>query len=278
MPSDLPILPSNPVPSPTSGRSPTEKYGGLYWLGIGGLVVIVGLIGAFVIGMSRISDVLRLTYVLHDPRESLPTRVQAAYELSQDARTTDRQRWDMAIRTTNPPIARYVLAEGLTVEAVRGDVEGYALAVARSPGWPGWFRWLVFRPMVLRAEEDGQPSGPLIEEIRDALPAEGASRLWVAYFVLAGGADDLGLIEWARTAMQAGSEAAETSALVGLFDRALHATTQTEQRQAIADATLWMRGHDPNCRQVWDGWQVVNHRLVAIEGSDGERVSPPPDL
>jgi hypothetical protein len=262
MPSDLPILPSVPSPTPPpSTRSDAQKYGALFWAGLAGLVAVVGMVAWFGVGVYRMSDVLGLTYTLHDPKASEPTRVQAAYAIARSGRATDRQLWDMAMRTTNPPLARYVLAESLTAGAVRSDVRGYSLAVARSPGWPGWFRWLIFRPMVLRAAEDVQPAPALLAEIRESLP-EGAPRLWVAYFVLAGGSDDRALVAWAREAMKQARAQPSLSPLAVLFDDLLRQKDPRRRRILLDRATHWMRHKDPECASLWRAWLIRDGQLV----------------
>jgi hypothetical protein len=268
MPSDLPILPSVPppgLPPPrVSARTDAQKYGALFWAGLVGLVAVVAMVGWFGIGIYRMSDVLGLTYTLHDPKEPEPMRVQAAYAIARSGRATDRQLWDMAIRTTNPPLARYVLAEALTADAVRADVRGYSLAVARSPGWPGWFRWLIFRPMALRAGEGVQPSAELVAEIRDALP-EGAARLWVAFFVLAGGSDDHALGEWAREAMKHAKADDALRPLAVQFDDLLRQKDPGRRRIQLERATHWMRHNEPQCEALWRGWEIRDGRLGPAE-------------
>ena len=146
MPSDLPII-TPPEPPPQPKRSAVERFGGLYYLGVAGLVVVVAMVTWFGVGVWLMRADLARIYRLHDSKETEDRRVQAAFELSKSQRVTQRQYWDMALRTSSPALARYLLAECLTTEAVAADPRGYALAVARSKGWPPWFRWLIAHPL-----------------------------------------------------------------------------------------------------------------------------------
>src|SRR5919112_355497 len=129
-PSDLPIInpefpgdgkrwPSLPVIRvDTPRKTQAEKYGGLYYLGIAGLFVLVGLIGWFAYGVWSLRDVGARIYVLHDRRRPEAERIQAAGALARDPRVNQRQLWDMCVREQGlPPLARYLIAEALTAEA-----------------------------------------------------------------------------------------------------------------------------------------------------------------
>ncbi len=132
----LPILSAGELP-PLGQR---EKYGGLLYLGIGGLVVLVIMIGWFGYAAWSLRDVWRDVYVLHDVRAPLPDRLAAASRLARSPRFGDDQRLELALERALPDRARHALAEGVSTDLLRADPRGFSLAVARSPGWPGWLR------------------------------------------------------------------------------------------------------------------------------------------
>ena len=70
-------------PPTRSAAADREKYGALFYLGVGGLVVIVALVGWFAWQAWSLRDVWTNVYILHDARRSEPDRVQAAYALAQ---------------------------------------------------------------------------------------------------------------------------------------------------------------------------------------------------
>jgi hypothetical protein len=132
-------------------RTEREKYGGLFYLGLLGLITILALVGWFAYGVWSMRHVWRAIYVLHDEHHSEAERIEAAYTLGRDPRLNQRQLWEMSLRKPLPSLARYALAEALTAEATSADPRGYALTVARSPGWPDWLRVLLLRPMAYAA-------------------------------------------------------------------------------------------------------------------------------
>ncbi len=101
MPSDLPILPDRPT-APPRPKTTAEKYGGLYYLGVAGLIVVVGLLAWFGLGVWSLRAVWRNVYVLHDPERTEAERVEAAYRLSRNPDVTQRQYWDIALRKELP--------------------------------------------------------------------------------------------------------------------------------------------------------------------------------
>ena len=122
------------IDSPGPPRSEREKYGGLFYFGIAGLVVLVSLLGWFAHGVWELRDVGARIYVLHDPKRSEPDRIQAAFELSRDSRVNDSQLMEMSLRRDLPGLARYLLAEAVSTDEVAIDPRGYAMTVARSAG------------------------------------------------------------------------------------------------------------------------------------------------
>ena len=74
---DFPTLPIVVTPDPK--RPGAERYGGLYYLGIAGLVVLCGLLAWFGWGVWSLRSVWANVYVLNDPRRAEGDRVAAAY-------------------------------------------------------------------------------------------------------------------------------------------------------------------------------------------------------
>lgn len=247
----LPIITHEPPPRPASA-----KYGSLFYLGIGGLAVLIALLGWFAFGVWSMKSVWSNIYVLHDAQRSEAERAEAAYAISRDPRVNQRQLWDMCLGRSLPDIARYVLAEALTADAAVDDPRAYGLAVARSEGWPDWLRLLLTRPIAYASARGGPVARePLVELTANSDPAV---RLW-ARFALAASLDG---------DAQAGSElqqAAQTSGpfqeLAQLLFRALEA--RYEARKALLDeATLWLRSHHPDAVRVWKDWQIRDGQLV----------------
>src|SRR5262245_58073951 len=120
--SDLPIV----TPDPPR-RSQAERYGGLFALGIAGLLVLIALVGWFGWSAWSLREVWWNVYLLNDPGRSEADRIAAAVALSRDPRVSQRQRMDLCLSRTPPDLARYLLAESLTSEAIAADPRGYAL-------------------------------------------------------------------------------------------------------------------------------------------------------
>ncbi|QEH37634.1 hypothetical protein OJF2_62250 [Aquisphaera giovannonii] len=174
----LPIIQGGPPPE-SPRRSMADRYGGLLYLGVAGLVVLAGLLGWFGYRAWALRDVWRDIYVLNDPREPDPSRVEAAARLAGDPRVEPRQLWDLALNRLLPDRARCVLAEGIGSDLVASDPRGFANAVARSPDWPGWLRLALVRPLAL-ASTDGHtlPRERLGDLCRGDDPI---LRLWALY-------------------------------------------------------------------------------------------------
>ncbi len=255
----LPIV----TPDPPR-RSAVEKYGGMYLLGLGGLVVGVGLVCWFAVGVWSLSAVWSNMYTLHDETRPTPERVQAAYALARDPRVTPPQRWEMCLRKPLPELARYVLAESLTAEIVRGDPRHYSLMVARSPGWPDWLRLLLVRPLAYGAAEGlAGPREPLLELGRHDDPA---IRLWADFARSASpdvAGDPSAGKELERTATGDGPD----RELAVLLREALRA--EGEERARLLDrATLWLRDHHPESARLWEAWEVRGGRLAPKPASE----------
>ncbi len=148
---DFPILPIVTPDPPPRSRSQAERFGALFYLGVVGLIVLLTLVGWFGWSVWTLRSIWWNVYVLHDPKRPDADRNAAAYAFSHDPAVNQRQLWDVALRKDLPPLARYVVAEGLTDEAAAADPKGYGLAVVRSEGWPDWLRLLLLRPLAYRA-------------------------------------------------------------------------------------------------------------------------------
>jgi hypothetical protein len=240
-------------------RSGRDPYGGLLYLGLAGLVVVAALVGWFGWSAWSLRSVWRNVYVLHDPSRSEAERVDAAYALAHDPRVNQRQYWDTCLRRPLPPLARYVLAEALTAEAVEADPRGYALAVARSTGWPVWLRLLLARPLAYAAAQGVPiPAGPL-QELR-AKNYDPAINLWTDFALAVSRPPDSDAV--AELARVAASDA-PAHTLARVFHEALRAEG-TERIRRLDEATLWLRTHHPEAAKVWSGWRVESDHLRTV--------------
>lgn len=247
----LPIVTPNP---PRLGRA--EKYGGLFYLGVGGLLVLAALVGWFSVNLWLLRDVWTNIYILHDPGRPEARRIQAAYALSRDPSTTDRQRWDVALRTELPELARYLVAESLGPGIVADDPRGHPLAVARSPDWPGWLRALAARPIALAAADGtAVPTEPLEELRNHADPMIG---LWAAFAeAVSPQPVDAAVKQLDETARSPGP-ARELAVLL----QAARSASGDDRRSLLAQAALWLRSHHPEAIRIWNRWEIQGDALV----------------
>ena len=96
----------SPAEIPASPRkSQREKYGGLFYVGIAGIVLLCAMVGWFAYGFWTLRDIWEDVYVLHNPRRDESDRVQAAYRLSRDRRVNDSQRMEICLRRDAPDLA-----------------------------------------------------------------------------------------------------------------------------------------------------------------------------
>ncbi|WP_406696726.1 hypothetical protein V5E97_37640 [Singulisphaera sp. Ch08] len=242
------VFPGLPIVTPDPPRlSQREKYGSLFYVGLLGLAVLIGLVGWFVHGAWTLRDVWSNVYVLHDEGRPEVERVRAAVALSRDARVNQRQRWDICLRPPLPALARYVLAESLTAEAASADPRGYALTIARSPDWPVWLRLLLTRPMAYAAVE-GIKFPPLALEELKGNPDRGIA-LW-ASFVLA--QEDL-KTQAGRPELEAACQGSgwERELACLLLEATRLKERPDEQRRLLDQATAWLRLHHPESRALW---------------------------
>lgn len=261
------VFPTLPIVTPDPPRRPDrEKYGALFYLGAGGLALVVALLGWFTWGVWTLRPTMARVYVLHDENRSESERVAAAYALSRDPHMNQRQLWDIALRKRLPPLARYVVAEGLTAEAATADPRAYGAAVARSEGWPVWLRLLLTRPMAYAAALGLAVPRPSLREL--ARSPDRATALWATYALAAGPEGEPGSAgDLRRRARAEGPD----RGLAGFLAAALDETRLEERFKALDDATAWLRTHHPEAAVLWEGWRVEGDRLV-------RRGKPAPDL
>jgi hypothetical protein len=281
MPSDLPIV--TPDPPPASRRSVAERYGGLLYLGVGGLAVVLLLVGWFAREVYRMRGVWRAVYVLHDGSRPEDERIRAAFALTREPHVSARQLWDIALRRDLPPLARYLVAEALPAEAATADPRGYALAVARSPGWPDWLRVLLARPMLYAAASGTPFPAEILVEARATTP-DPALRTWLLATE--------GRVRWeaAKTfprALALLDEAARTPGPLQPQAMALSWAATEPLPGALArldDATRRLRDDHPAARELWRGWEERDGELArtsapilprSAEAATGTRVPAP---
>lgn len=258
--SPKPSFPTLPIVTPDPPRLTTrEKYGSLFYLGAAGLAVVIALVGWFGYGVWSLRGIWTNVYVLHDDSRPEAERIRAAFALSRDPNVNQRQLWDMCLRKPLPPLARYVLAEGLTAEAASADPSGYAVTVAKSPDWPGWFRVLLTRPMAYASAEGvvfPRPSLELIAKNPDPYVA-----LWGTFLLANGRPRDA----TSRQVLEDTSKAdGPTREFAGLLLRVLERDGHlADQSKILDEATTWLRTHEPEAEKVWEGWTLEGGRLLA---------------
>jgi hypothetical protein len=260
MPADeRPTFPQLPIITidPPERLSQRAKYGGLFYLGIGGLVVVILLVGKFALEAWSLRDVWWNVYVLHDSKRPEAERIRAAYALSRDSRVDAQQRWDIALRRPLPPLARYLIAESLPSTLAKPEPDVFAKVVANSDGWPEWLRLLGVRAMGVAASEGTM------------FPAETLD-------VLAAGPDPLMdcWIDYIRSVTPEGDPAAtarlralaEGDSLIAGSARELAAAISAgslERSTHLETATRRIRLDSPEAARLWDGWTERDGNLVA---------------
>ena len=253
-------LPSLPIVTPDPPRKRLrDKYGGLFYLGIAGLAFTLLLIGAFGYGIWATRELWVAVYVLSDPSRSDPERVLAAWRLAHDPAINDKIRVDQGFRKDRPDLARYVLLEGLTSEAIRSDPKAYALMVSRSDDWPGWFRLLMTRPMAYGANDGYRIAWEPLDELR-ANP-DRSTALWATYARAVMGAGDANA---AAELAAAAKTTAPSHELAALLDEATRLKGD-DQKRKLDEATRWLRTHHPLAREVWKGWEERDGALMMVD-------------
>jgi hypothetical protein len=245
----LPILNAGDV-LPPAPRGQREKYGALFYLGIAGLLILIVLVGWFGYAVWSHRDIWADVYTLHDSSRSEAERIEAARRLSQEPRLADAQKMEMSLRRDLPELARYLLAEAVTTEAVARDPRAYAMAMARSPGWPDWLRLVLARRLSYGASRGYDiPREPLEELRRHSDPMVG---LWAAYALARLPRPDPDPAMVAELEKAAGAPGPEGALATRLLD-ALRAP-QEERERRLDEATVWLRSHHSQAVPIWRGW------------------------
>jgi hypothetical protein len=246
-----PVFPELPIvnPSVPERRGEAARYGGLFYLGIGGLAVLVILIGWFAHGVWSNRDVWADVYVMHDAHRPEQDRLAAAFRLARGGRVAGDQLMQMSLNRDLPDRARYLLAEAVGTALVARDPRSYALAVARSPGWPDWLRLLLSRPLAYGAGHGyAIPPAALYELAGHADPMIG---LWASYALAARPGDD----SHRRSALEKESHSGSVNGeLAALLLAALDAT-EPDRSVLLDRASIWLRHHHPQAALIWKGWE-----------------------
>lgn len=258
-----PFAPKFPVltiitPDPPR-RSTAERYGGLFYLGIGGLFVMLALLTWFGWSAWNLRAVWRNVYVLHEESRPESERIQAAYDLGHDPNVNQRQLWDVALRKPLPDLARYLIAESLTAEAAIADPRAYGIAVAKSEGWPDWLRLLLVRPMAYASALGLPIEKPALIEL--SKNPDRFIALWAVAALAIGPGHDPEYGTYLRE--EAFSEVPEQD-LAMILVKALEATKEPDRIAALNEATIWLRGHYPEAVKVWKGWKEQGGKLLPI--------------
>ncbi len=271
-PPSQPKFPELPILEPDPPRMTLrEKYGGLYYLGIGGLVAALFLVTTFLFDLYRTRDLWAAVYVLYENTAPIPTRYEAAWLIAHSPHSNDRHRMNFALQTDLPELARYIIAEGLTPESISYDPKAYALMAARSQGWPDWLRLMVARPMAYAVGDGYRIAWGPLDELRAR--SDQAIVLWMTYTRAAMGPGDAPA---ARQLRDATARPGAYQGLATLLAEALAATGSARVAKLDA-ATAWLRSNHPPCVQVWDGWEERNGELAlkGVEIKAATRPTPP---
>jgi hypothetical protein len=217
----------------------------LFYLGIGGLVFVIGLVAWFVHGVWQNRDLWADVYVLHDRSCPEGRRVQAAMRLARGPRLDDAQLMEMSLRRDLPDRARYVLAEAVSTEAVARDPRSFALAVSRSPDWPDWLRLVLARRLAYGSGLRYAIPHEALQEL--AGHSDAMIRLWAAYSLTVLGGTGVGMRRALEEAARDPDAQGELAAML------LKALDEPEpERSLILDrATLWLRTHHPQAARIW---------------------------
>jgi hypothetical protein len=254
-----PKFPTLPIVTPDAPRrTPRDKYGALFYLGITGLVVLCALVGWFGYRIWSLRHVWSNIYVLHDAEKPEEARLQAAYALSRDPRVEQGQLWEMSLRRGLPDLARYVLGEGIGADLVAEDPWDYASAVALSRDWPGWLRLVLVRPLAYATTKGHDVSREMLGEL--CRQDDPVIRLWALYaLAVESRPDPQTVVEIERVAQTEGPN----RELAQLLLSAVRA--DEAGRLAILDqATVWLRSHHREASRLWQGWTVRDQTLVRL--------------
>ncbi len=183
--------------------------------------------------------------------------MQAAYRLSRDPRVNDAQRMEICLRRDVPDLARYLLAEAISTDAVANDPRSFSLAVARSPDWPDWLRLLLAR----RLTYAGARGYAIPREALDELAAhpDPMIGLWanLRLALLARDSDSARAAALEQSAKRPGP----TGELAARLLTAVRAPAP-EREHKLDEATIWLRTHHPEAAKIWDGWKIADNQIV----------------
>ncbi len=251
-PFTFPALPIITVDPPRMTQR--EKYGGLFYLGLAGLVIVLGLVGWFGWSAWSLRGVWWNVYALHDASRPESVRIQAAYTLSHDVRVNSQQRWDIAMRKPLPPLARYLLAESLRTDIVATDPALFAKVVALSEGWPDWLRVLGVRAMAMAAAEGTTFPDDVLTTLADG--SDPFVRSWVDTIRAVSGVGDRDASARLRAVKDSPTAAIDRD-LAGAID-----SNSFERSTHLGRATARLRTDHPEAAKLWEGWAEREGRLV----------------
>jgi hypothetical protein len=254
-----PPFPDLPIITPDPPRlSLAEKYGGLYYLGISGLIFLLALVTVFGYTIWTTRDFWSAIIVLHDEGRPMPERLKAAWVIAHHPTANDRQRSDIAFRKPLPELARYIVAEGMTSDAIRSDPKGFAEMVARSEDWPPWLRLLLVRPMAYGVGEGYRIAWEPLDLLR-ANPDQ-ATALWATYTRAVNPPGDGPA---ARSLEESAAQPGPFQPLAKLLDSASKAQGEGRTRK-LDEATTWLRTNHPDVVKVWKGWEEREGQLIEV--------------
>jgi hypothetical protein len=238
-----------------------EKYGSLLYLGIAGLVISLALVAQFVQALWSTRDIWYAVYALNDPSKPMAERIESAWVIARSPSANDSQRLQMALRKELPPLARYIVAEGMTSDSIRSDTKAYALMVAKSEGWPPWLRLMIARPMAYGVGEGYQIAWEPLDLLRQSEdPALALLATYTKAVMLPGDPQ----------ADKSLSEFAGKEGLFQPFAKLLETASKLESEarvQKLDEATRWLRTHHPGAKLLWEGWEERNGKLAPTTSS-----------
>jgi hypothetical protein len=217
---------------------------------------LVGLILWFAHGVWRLRDVWSDVYVVHDPLRTEAERVEAALRLCHDSKLSDSQLMETCLRRGLPDLARYLLAEAVSTEAVAQDPRGYALAVARSPDWPDWLRLVLARRLAYGAARGYAIPRDALEQL--AHHSDPMIRLCAACALAMAADATAPQPNQLEVAARAPDEHGE---FAGMLLKVL-AAPPGERERRLDEATIWLRHHHGQSAKIWRGWEIRDGRLI----------------
>jgi hypothetical protein len=246
-----------------------EKYGSLLYLGIAGLVITLALVAQFVQGLWTTRDVWYAVWTLNDPSRPMAERIESAWVISRSPSANDSLRLQQALLKELPPLARYIVAEGMTSDSIRTDTKAYALMVAKSEGWPPWLRLMIARPMAYGVGEGYRIAWEPLDLIRESQdPALVLLATYTKAVMLSG--DPQAAISLSESAGKEGP--------FQPFAKLLETASKLEGEarvQKLDEATRWLRTHHPQAKLLWEGWEERDGKLVPTTSSTAPELKSP---